>query len=147
MSPSPPLAHPFTNSLALKVLKFSLLEDPIQRQDFDRECETLMTIKHPNLLIFFGAGLNSEGKPFLVTEFMSGGSLKSLLADTGRPLLFARRVMITTQIAFGCAYLHKLKISHRDLKSDNVLIDNNLDAKVRLHHHVGPLGGGVMEVV
>lgn len=114
---------------AVKVLNFSL-KDELQRQDFDRECGTLMTVKHPNLLLFYGMGVSEVGKPFLITEFMSRGSLRGVLADRSIKLDASIRSKIVFQVAAGLAHLHDLKIVHRDVKSENCLLDDNLDAKV-----------------
>ena len=92
--------------------------------------ETMMSIRHTNLLIFYGAGTMADNRPFMVTEFMALGSLKHVLADPDQALDWGVRIRIAAQVAGGVAYLHSLKIVHRDLKSDNVLLNEQLDAKV-----------------
>ena len=117
--------------VAIKVLKQPLdpeLSGPAD--DFARECATLMAIRHTHLLIFFGAGTMSGNRPFMVTEFMALGSLKTVLADSDRELHWVVRIRIAAQVAGGVAHLHSLKIVHRDLKSDNVLPNEQVDAKV-----------------
>lgn len=98
--------------------------------DFKAECSTLQSIRHPNLLIFYGAGITEYGAAFIVTEWMEIGSLRRVLSDSQRSLDFDRRAVIAVQIAKGVQHLHKLKIVHRDLKSDNVLLDANMTAKI-----------------
>lgn len=118
--------------VATKVLKQAMDPElyPDIERDFARECETLMAIRHPNLLLFFGAGIDADNKAFLVTEFMAGGSLKSVLADSRHEFPWETRSSVTCGIAKGMEYLHVSKIVHRDLKSDNVLVDEYLQAKI-----------------
>ena len=66
----------------------------------------------------------------MVTEYMALGSLKTVLADRSRALSWSLRTRIAAQVADGMAYLHSLKIVHRDFKSDNVLLNEEQDAKV-----------------
>ena len=103
---------------------------PEVAEDFARECATLMSIRHKHLLIFFGAGTMADNRPFMVTEYMALGSLKRVLADFDRALGWPVRIRLAAQVADGMAYLHSLKIVHRDLKSDNVLLDDEVNAKV-----------------
>jgi serine/threonine protein kinase len=68
--------------------------------------------------------------PLQVTEFMAGGSIRAALGDTLKAIDWLVRVRIARQIAEGMRHLHKLSIAHRDLKSDNVLLDGEFNAKV-----------------
>ena len=71
-----------------------------------------------------------DGRPFMVTEYMALGSLMAVLANPARALGWDVRTRIAAQVADGMAYLHGLKIVHRDFKSDNVLLNDELNAKV-----------------
>eukprot|EP00035_Acanthoeca_spectabilis_P000874 m.76045 g.76045 ORF g.76045 m.76045 type:complete len:165 (-) comp10481_c0_seq1:619-1113(-) len=117
--------------VAIEVLKRVVDEDdPDGMAEFNKECETLQTIKNPCLLMFLGAGTNDDGQAYMVTEFMNSGSLRTVLLDKSRPLEWDVRIRVATQIARGMQHLHKLKIVHRDIKSDNVLLDDKCNAKV-----------------
>jgi len=122
-------------TVAIKVLKTPLDQDAdgvenSGTEDFQKECETLQTIKHPNLIVFFGAGINDDGTAFMVTEFMAGGSLRTALQNRLVRLDWSTRVKIARHVAAGMRHLHKLSIVHRDLKSDNCLLDSEYNAKV-----------------
>eukprot|EP00040_Diaphanoeca_grandis_P009078 m.47531 g.47531 ORF g.47531 m.47531 type:complete len:551 (+) comp20514_c0_seq1:52-1704(+) len=118
--------------VAVKILKLPLDEEnyPDVGKDFERECETLMAIRHAHLLIFYGAGLTSDNRPFMVTEFMPRGSLRNVLADATQELPWPTRHKFALQIAKAMKYLHDLGVVHRDLKSDNCLVNDQLDVKV-----------------
>eukprot|EP00039_Didymoeca_costata_P008674 m.114869 g.114869 ORF g.114869 m.114869 type:complete len:979 (+) comp14182_c0_seq3:175-3111(+) len=103
------------------------------KEDFERESETMSQLRHPNITLFFGAGQDSSGRPFLVTEYMQG-SLRSVL-DNRRDHAHIRwetRLSYSSDIAAGMLFLHSRKppMLHRDLKADNVLLDGLGVAKV-----------------
>mmetsp|Transcript_18987 Transcript_18987/g.76182 ORF Transcript_18987/g.76182 Transcript_18987/m.76182 type:complete len:486 (-) Transcript_18987:2530-3987(-) len=95
---------------------------------FENELKVLGDLRHPNIMLYMGAVIE-PGKPLcIVTELMSGGSLFSLLQTENSPV--ARmdtpgRLKIMLEICRGVLYLHSREppILHRDLKSENVLID------------------------
>lgn len=81
----------------------------------------LRSLHHNNVLRFIGV-LYKEKKLHLVTEFISGGTLRALLHDTTETLPWAQRTSFAKDIAAGMAYLHSMNIIHRDLNSHNCLI-------------------------
>lgn len=91
-------------------------------------------LRHPNIVTFFGAGVDQADCEFLITELMSRGSLTSVLLDQkAHPTLaWSSRLGFARDIASGMLFLHSRKppMLHRDLKSDNVLLDDRWAAKV-----------------
>lgn len=77
----------------------------------------MQTIRHPNLLIFYGAGIDKDSRAFLVTELMAGGSLRKMLLDRSKDISWSMRLVFATDAAKGMRYLHEKKTLHRDLKS------------------------------
>ena len=73
---------------------------------------------------------DAYGSRYIVTELVSGGSLEQVLHDPGRNLPWVARVKIGLQVSLGMDHLHNRQMLHRDLKSANVLLDENLNAKV-----------------
>jgi serine/threonine protein kinase len=99
-------------------------------EHFGKECAALQRINSPHLLKFFGFGTTAEGNGFIVMELMAGGSLEDVLHDPERDLPWRTRVSIALEVALGMDHLHKMHMLHRDLKSANVLLDEELKAKI-----------------
>ncbi|RZC87168.1 hypothetical protein C5167_042100 [Papaver somniferum] len=104
-------------------------------REFMAEMETIGKIKHRNLVPLLGYCKVGEER-LLVYEFMKFGSLEDVLQNrkkTGIRLDWSARRKIAIGAARGLAYLHHNcmpHIIHRDMKSSNVLLDENLDARV-----------------
>lgn len=121
------------HDVAIKILQRSLDDEfePHAETDFKSECQVLQSIRHPHLVLFFGAGeITGDKKAFIVTEFMAKGSLRSVLNDSSNILKWEQKQSVASHIASGMQYLHNLGIVHRDLKSDNCLCDIQLNTKV-----------------
>jgi hypothetical protein len=56
-----------SQTVAVKVLKRAVDDDEHGNEDFRKECEALQAIKHPNLIVFFGAGITDDDRPFMVS--------------------------------------------------------------------------------
>ncbi|KAL8557762.1 hypothetical protein ACS0TY_005026 [Phlomoides rotata] len=102
-------------------------------QEFKTEIELLSRVHHKNLVGLVGFCFE-QGEHMLIYEFMGNGTLReSLSGKSGIQLDWKRRVKIALGSARGLAYLHELAhppIIHRDVKSTNILLDENLTAKV-----------------
>ncbi|XP_007019716.2 PREDICTED: probable leucine-rich repeat receptor-like protein kinase At5g49770 isoform X1 [Theobroma cacao] len=101
--------------------------------EFKTEIELLSRVHHKNLVGLVGFCFE-QGEQMLVYEFMANGTLRdSLLGRSGIYIDWKRRLRIALGSARGLAYLHELAnppIIHRDIKSSNILLDENLTAKV-----------------
>jgi serine/threonine protein kinase len=102
------------------------------RKEFLREIQFMRTIRHPNIVMFIGAGQDTENRPFLVLEYMSGGALLSLLQNEEIHLTKEDRLQFALDTARGMNYLHTLQPPriHRDLKSANLLLSCTRQVKV-----------------
>jgi serine/threonine protein kinase len=116
--------------VAMKVLRVPT-HDSMMRE-FEREIKFMQTVRHPNIVLFLGAGRTKDGSPFLISEFVSRGSLRVLLDDSSQDLSFDRKVKYCLDIAHGMNFLHSLTPPrvHRDLKSDNLLISETDVVKI-----------------
>lgn len=98
--------------------------------EFDREVTFMQSVRHPHVLTFYGAGISSENRPFLVVELMEQGSLYALLSDPSRALSWRDRLQFALDIGAGMKYLHGIETVHRDLKSDNCFVSSDMRVKV-----------------
>ncbi|XP_010533231.1 PREDICTED: probable leucine-rich repeat receptor-like protein kinase At5g49770 [Tarenaya hassleriana] len=101
--------------------------------EFKTEIELLSRVHHKNVVRLLGFCFN-RGEQMLVYEYVPNGSLRdSLSGKSGIRLDWTRRLKIALGAARGLAYLHELAdppIIHRDIKSNNILLDDTLTAKV-----------------
>ncbi|KAL6994101.1 Calcium/calmodulin-regulated receptor-like kinase 2 [Sarracenia purpurea var. burkii] len=102
-------------------------------KEFQTEVSLLGRLHHRNLVNLIGYSVD-KGQHMLIYEFMSNGSLASLLySQEERVLSWEERLQIALDISHGIEYLHDGAVPpviHRDLKSANILLDNSMRAKV-----------------
>jgi eukaryotic-like serine/threonine-protein kinase len=114
--------------VALKLLAGRFAEDDAFRERFRREAQAAAGLQHPNIVAIFDRG-EWDGTPYIAMEFISGPTLKQLVADAG-PLEPDRAIDLTIQILRALRYAHKHGIVHRDIKPQNVILDEEGQAKV-----------------
>ena len=108
------------------------LDSELEREVADREMKIGVNLEHPNIARMLGYGTWGE-RPYLVTEYLAGGTLQSLIEREG-PLSWQQALEITAQVcsALGYAHSHEMlgTVVHRDLTPDNILFDATGRAKV-----------------
>uniref|UniRef100_A0A3B3W0V7 Interleukin-1 receptor-associated kinase 4 n=1 Tax=Poecilia latipinna TaxID=48699 RepID=A0A3B3W0V7_9TELE len=124
----------FLNNRAVAVKKLNPIDDmPLDKlQDqFNQEIQTLKVLKHENLVDMVGFSCD-EQQMCIVYAFMANGSLLDRLAclDGSPPLSWRQRCLIAEGTARGLEYLHSNHHVHRDVKSANILLDENFVAKI-----------------
>ena len=87
------------------------------------------SLQHPNIVAFIHASTHHQ-KFYIVLELMTGGTLSSLLYNKTIPLTQEISKSIIGNILAGLDYLHGLDILHRDIKSQNVLLNSEMLAKI-----------------
>jgi eukaryotic-like serine/threonine-protein kinase len=93
-----------------------------------REARAIAALSHPNIAGVYDVG-ETDGRPYLVLEFLRGGTLEERLRG-GRPLPDFETERLATEMAAALAHAHANGIVHRDLKPSNVLFDSEGRAKV-----------------
>jgi eukaryotic-like serine/threonine-protein kinase len=88
---------------------------------FEREARAVASLAHPNITHLYDYG-HSDGRPYIVLEYLSGGTLENRLRD-GKPLPDDEVFDIAAGVAAGLAHAHARGVVHRDLKPANVLFD------------------------
>src|SRR6476659_776807 len=95
---------------------------------FEREARAVASLAHPNVTQLYDYG-EADGRPYIVLEYMSGGTLEQRLRD-GKPLPDDEAFAIAAGTAAGLAHAHARGVVHRDLKPANVLFDEEGRAKL-----------------
>lgn len=109
--------------VVIKIPDQTMLGDPAIFERFQRELAVMSTLKHPVILKGLGSGKYNR-IPFLVTEFVEGRSLRSLI-ETSAPFRPEEAVTLVRKIADGMAYCHQNDVIHRDLKPENILVTSD----------------------
>jgi serine/threonine protein kinase/tetratricopeptide (TPR) repeat protein len=112
--------------VAIKVLSDDLA-DAAARRRFQREAQMASSLNHPHILTVYDAG-EFEGRQYLVTEFVDGGTLKTWARAVKRS--WRQIIELLTGVADGLAAAHAAGILHRDIKPENILVARNGYAKL-----------------
>lgn len=119
-----------TDLSRIVALKFLLKEsgnDPKARERLRREARTASSLNHPNICTIYEVG-EQAGEVFIAMEFVDGKPLSKSIPDIGLPVETV--VRYGKQIAAGLQHAHSHGVMHRDLKSLNVIVTGEGDAKI-----------------
>lgn len=110
-------------------VKYCQVNKPSEVKMIREEISYLQKLRHPRLVSFLGFARDA-GQVLIVMEFMSGGSLSQILFTKKTFLSFDRKSVMAKQIAEGLSFLHDQNVVHRDLKTANVILDDDLNCKI-----------------
>ena len=110
--------------VAIKIMLDSLVNKPQFRQRFMQEAAAIQQFNSPSIIRVFDTG-EVDGSPFIVMEYVEGGSLIDYLKQlqwSGRKMPLEEIVTLGSQVAEGLAYAHQRGLIHRDVKPGNILL-------------------------
>ncbi len=114
--------------VALKILSPERMNNPRAIARFQREAKVGAQLQHENLVRLYDFG-ESNGRHFLVMEFIEGRSLGFFIATEGR-IPYALAARFCQQVALGLDHAHRKGLIHRDVNPYNVIVTNEGVAKL-----------------
>ncbi len=134
--------------IALKLIKPEIAKDKKTIERFSNELRLARKIRHKNVCGMFDLG-EEKGTHYITMEFVPGEDLRSSIRRFGQ-LPIGKSISIAKQICEGLAEAHRLGVVHRDLKSNNIMIDKEGNVRImdfgiaRSLEAKGITGAGVM---
>lgn len=110
-------------NVAIKVLRGDLSNDEKFIRRFKREALSVSNLSHPNIVEVYDVG-EEDGNYYIVMEYIEGKTLKQLLQKRGA-LTLTEVLDIMSQLTDGLAHAHEAYIIHRDIKPQNIMIEDN----------------------
>ena len=107
---------------AVKVLRNRYTDDPITRERFMREAQTVMKLRHPNIVPIYEVE-NHRGRIYMVMDFIEGQNLREFVNAHGKVRLITA-LEVTRDVLSGLEYATQRGVSHRDVKLSNVLLSS-----------------------
>jgi serine/threonine protein kinase len=114
--------------IALKLLRPEIALDKETIERFSNELKLARKIRHKNICGMFDLG-KAEGTTFITMEFVPGEDLKKFIRKSGQ-LGAGRAVSIAKQVCEGLEEAHRLGVVHRDLKPQNIMVDEDGNARI-----------------
>ena len=117
--------------VALKTLRE--IPDPAALQLFQKECDVLARLCHPNIVEIFDTGEfedDGQKKPYFVMPLLQGKTLENLIRSASHRLTVERIGEIMTQACRGLQAAHERGLVHRDLKPSNIFVMEDDSVKI-----------------
>ena len=113
--------------VALKIMPEAMANDPERSARFEREARAVAALKHPNIVTIYSVE-EADGIRFLTMELVEGRTLTGIIPAGGLPL--GRFFDLAVQLADAVSAAHAKGITHRDLKPDNIMLEQDHRVKV-----------------
>jgi beta-lactam-binding protein with PASTA domain/tRNA A-37 threonylcarbamoyl transferase component Bud32 len=114
--------------VAVKLLHAALADDETFLKRFRAEAQAAASLSHPNIVAVYDWG-DDDGRPYIVTEHLGGGSLRSVLDDHGT-LTPSQALLVGLETTRALDYAHRRGFVHRDIKPANLLFGE--DGRLRV---------------
>ena len=115
-------------TIAIKSLHEQFTQDEEYVERFRREARSVAQLSHPNIVTVIDRG-EDEGRQYIVFEYVEGENLKQLIERSG-PLPVRDALLLTLQMARALGFAHERGLIHRDVKPQNVLLNEEGQPKM-----------------
>lgn len=112
--------------VAIKVIHYSIANDPMAVERFQREARLIARLEHPHLLPLYDVDA-LHIPPYIVMRYLEGGTLREIL-DRTKSLPLGDIAYLLRQIAAALDYAHRQGVVHRDIKPSNLMVDQDGNA-------------------
>jgi len=113
--------------VALKFMPSHLASNENLRTRFTREAQAAAKLDHPNIVTIYEVG-EFENRPFFAMQYVEGNTLDHYCHDEN--LSISRIIAIISEVSAGLSKAHKMGITHRDIKTSNIVVDSEFHPKI-----------------
>ncbi len=117
----------FEQQVALKLIDMPFVTSLFQER-FRQERQILATLSHPNIARMLDGGVSQDGELYLVMEYINGSSIQKYCAEHALPV--RGRIELFLSVCLAVRFAHQNLVVHRDLKPDNILVQEDGTAKL-----------------
>lgn len=108
---------------------YDMTGDQALLEEFEREVNLLGSLSHPNIVHYYGYTCKGSRIGFII-ELLNNGEIVPYVKKSKNMMTLKERFRLIKELVSGVKYLHSKKVIHRDLKSGNVMISDNINVKI-----------------